>query len=148
MARGWLTTTGTSTTLTFLLRANAGNNSSYTTLVTHGGITTGTTVLTTVQWKLETISRCTAIASTGNTVSTQGEISIRGIIPTTPSLVGSPQALTGAASVVADLAMPNINGETAAQVDTTRFTGIGLAATLAGANASVQLTQWIVEQLD
>jgi len=33
-------------------------------------------------------------------------------------------------------------------VDTTQLQGISMRATLAGANATIQLTQWIVEALN
>ena len=147
-ARGFLTTTATSTTATFLLAARLGNTgSTYVTLATTNGITTGTTVLATVQWKLEALSRCTAVASSGNTISTQGEMSLMGLT-TAPALAANPFALTGAQSVSAWIPLPAINGETAAAVDTTQLQGLSLRATLAGANATIQCTQWLVEALN
>ena len=45
------------------------------------------------------------------------------------------------------LGLPNASGETAAAVDTTSIQGVSLRGTLAGANATIQLTQWFVEAL-
>lgn len=141
-ARGYLTTTATSTTATLFLAARAGNTgSTYVTLATTAGITTGTTVLTGLQWKLEAVSRVTAVAASGNTISTQGEFTILNNV-TAPSL----NAATNGVLLVA--ALPNVTGETAAAVDTTQLQGLSMRGTLAGANATVQLTQWIVEQLN
>lgn len=141
-ARGYLTTTASSTTATFLLASRVGNTgSTYVTLATTAGITTGTTVLTGLQWKLEALIRCTATATSGNTVSTQGELTVMNNV-TAPSL----NAATNGVLLVAS--MPNVTGETAAAVDTTQLQGLSLRATLAGANATIQLTQWLAEALD
>jgi hypothetical protein len=141
-ARGYVTTTTTSTNLTFLLAACVGNaHTTYTTLATTAAIATGTTALTGVPWKLSALIRCTAIATSGNTVSTEGEV----IFPnnaTAPAISGT----TNGDGLFA--AMPSISGETAAAIDTTQLQGISLRGTLAGANATVQLTQWLVEALD
>jgi len=147
-ARGFLTTTASSTTFTPLLAARVGNTgSTYITLATASGITTGTTVLTTIQWKLEAFIRCTAVASSGNTLSTQGEFGLQGLLAT-PLAAANPFVLTGTPSIGISAGLPAINGETAAAVDTTQLQGISMRGTLAGANATVQLTQWIVEALD
>jgi len=141
-ARGYLTTTATSTTATFLLASRVANaGSTFVTLATTAGITTGTTVLTGLQWALHGISRCTAVATSGNTISTQFELTIMNNV-TAPSL----NAATNGVLLVA--CGPNVSGETAAAVDTTQLQGLGLRATLAGANATVQLTQWVVETLN
>jgi hypothetical protein len=42
---------------------------------------------------------------------------------------------------------PNASGETASAVDTTQIQGLSLRGTLAGANATVVCTQWLVEAL-
>jgi hypothetical protein len=139
-ARGFITTTSTSTTATFLLRANKGNSNSYTTLATSIGLATGTGTLTGVPWKLEALVRCTACAASGNTVATQGEMYISQN-PATGQTVNT-------ASAGVNLYMPSASGETVAAVDTTQLTGIGLAATLAGANATIACTQWLAEALD
>jgi hypothetical protein len=141
MARGFITTTATSTTWTVLLRSNKTNSGTFVTLATSGGIATGTGAVTGIQWKLEALLRCTAIASSGNTVSTQGDLTVQnnGTVPS----IG---ATTNGVMLRAPL--PQNSGETAAAVDTTSFQGIQLAATLAGANATVQCTQWLVEALD
>ena len=143
-ARGFLTTTATSTTATIFLRANKTNGGTFVTLATPVGITTGTTAITGIQWEVNALIRCTAIASSGNTVSTMGKIVLGNSGAGTPA---NPIALTGT-SGVGPLFMPNASGETAAAVDTTVFQGIQLAGTLAGANATVQCTQWAVEALD
>lgn len=143
LARGFLTTTGTSTTATWLLRANKGNSNSFTTLATTVGLTTGTGSVTGLQWKAEALIRCTAVGSgTSGSVSTQGEFCILSAVTL------NPVALAGTTGNDTNMPMPNISGETALGLDTTQVTGIGLAATLAGANATVQCTQWLVEALD
>jgi len=141
-ARGFITTTGTSTTATFLLASRVGNTgSTYITLATSAAITTGTGSLTGVPWQLDGLIRCTEVATSGNTISTQARL-------TFPNNVTAPTigAVTNAVELVAFL--PNVSGETAAAVDTTQLQGLSLRATLAAANATVQLTQWLVEALD
>lgn len=146
-ARGYLTTTATSTTATLFLAANKGNTGTFVTLASLPGITTGTTVLTGVQWKLEALIRCTAVAVSGNTVSTQGEFGLLGV-STTPAQEPNPVLFAGIQSLVSTIPMPPTSGETAAAVDTTQLNGISMRGTLAAANATVQLTQWLVEALD
>lgn len=141
-AAGILTTTGTSTTATIFLRANKTNGGTFVTLATPVGITTGTTVITGINWTLEAFCRVTAIASSGNTISTQGRLTMGN---SGAGLPANPIALTATPGMV--LPLPNSAGETAAAVDTTVFQGIQLAGTLAGANATVQCTQWVVETL-
>lgn len=138
-ASGFLTTTATSTTATIFLAAGA----TPTTLATPVGITTGTTVITGIQWTWESISRVTAIASTGSTVSTQGSLSLGNSGAAVPA---NPIALTVTPGM--RLPAPNISGETAASVDTSISMAIMLRATLAGANATIQCTQFMVESLD
>lgn len=141
-AQGYITTTGTSTTATFLLTSRAGNSgSTYVTLATTAGIATGTGSLTGVQWDLTAVIRCTSVATSGNTVSTQGQLTVTNNA-TAPSI----GATTNGVLLMAGL--PSASGETAAAVDTTQLQGIALRATLAGANATVQLTQWLAEALD
>jgi hypothetical protein len=138
-ARGFLTVTATSTTLTLLLAARVGNTgSTYVTLATTPALTTGTTALTGIQWRFEGLIRCTAIAISGNTVSTQGEFIFQNNV-TVPA-IGTANAII--------LPMPSVSGETAAAVDTTQVQGLSLRGTLAGANATMQLTQWLVEALN
>jgi hypothetical protein len=141
-ARGYITTTSTSTTATFLIASRVGNTgSTYVTLATTAGLATSTTAITGAQWKLEALIRCTATpATSGNTVSTQGEMYISQN-PSTSQTINT-------ASAGVNLYLPNASGETAAAIDTTQLQGISMRATLAGANATVQLTQWLVEALD
>lgn len=141
-ARGFITTTGTSTTATFFLASRVGNaNSTYVTLATSAAITTGTGSLTGVPWQLDALIRCTEVATSGNTLSTMGRL-------TFPNNVTAPTI--GAVTNGVDLTafMPNVSGETAAAVDTTQLQGISLRGTLAAANATVQLSQWLVEALN
>jgi hypothetical protein len=136
-ARGYITTTGTSTTATFLLATRLGNTgSTYITLATTAGFATGTGTLTGLPWQLDGEIRCTAVGTSGNTVSTQAMLWIQNS--------ASPALAT--ANCVA-LGLPNASGETAAAVDTTSVQGLSLRGTLAGANATIALTQWYVEAL-
>jgi hypothetical protein len=141
-ARGFITTTGTSTTATFLLASRVGNTgSTYITLATSAGIATGTGTLTGVPWQLDGTIRCTEVATSGNTISTQAKLNFPNNV-TAPSI----GAVTNGVELVAFL--PSVSGETAAAVDTTQLQGISMRATLAGANATIQLTQWLVEALN
>src|SRR5262249_35186824 len=101
------------------------------------GITTGTTVLTGVQWRLEALIRCTNVATSGNTVSTQGELSLMGIT-SVPAAAANPFPLTRNASVSAWIPLPAASGPTAA----------ARRGPLAGANATIVCTQWLVEALN
>jgi hypothetical protein len=139
LARGFITTTATGTTVTFLLASRLSNTgSTYVTLATTAGISTPAAANTGIPWKLEALIRCTAIATSGSTVSTEGEMLIGAIAAQT--------ILTATAGV--NVSLPNASGETAAAVDTTSVQGISMRGTLAGANATVQLTQWVVEAID
>lgn len=138
-AAGFITTTGTSTTATWFLASRVGNSgSTWVTLATTAGLTTGTGSLTGLQWTLTGLIRCTSVATTGSTMSTQGSLNI---VP-----VAAQTIPTGSADI--NLSLPNASGETAASVDTTQLQGISLRGTLAGSNATIQLTQWLVEALD
>lgn len=140
-ARGYVTTTTTSTTLTFLLASRLGNTgSAYVTLATSIGVATSTTAITGAPWVLHALIRCTGVATAGNTVSTQGEM----VISQNPATAQTIN--TGSAAV--NLWLPSASGETAAAVDTTNLQGISLRGTLAGANATVVCTQWVVEALN
>ena len=139
-ARGYITSTATSTTETFLLASRVGNTgSTYITLATTAGLATSTTVITGAQWKVESLIRTTNVATSGNTVATQGEMYVSQNPATAQTL--------GTASAGVNLYMPSASGETAAAVDTTQLQGISMRATLAGANATIQLTQWTVEAM-
>lgn len=139
LARGYLTTTGTSTTATWLLGSNIGNTgTTYVTLATTTGLTTGTGAIIGLQWKLEALIRCTAVATSG-TLNTQGELSFTTAVPAAPAAI---------AANTMTLPMPNISGETAATVNTLQTQGIALRCTMAAANATVGCTQWLVEALN
>jgi hypothetical protein len=147
-ARGFITTTTTSGTLTFFLASNIGNTAqTYVTLATTGGITTGTTALTGIQWKLEALIRCTSVATSG-TLATQGEFAMQGLLASGTALAASPQALTTGVSIGNSFPMPAISGETAATVDTTQTQGIALRCTQATSACTVQCTQWLPVQLN
>ena len=134
-AQGFLTTTGSSTTLTVLLAANKAG--SYTTLATSAGMATGTGSLTGLPWELHAYIICAAIGSTGNTLTTQGIIKFA--TSTAPAIGTANMTIAG---------LPSASGGTAAAIDTTSAQGIALRGTLAGANASIQCTNWDIEWLD
>lgn len=138
IARGFLTTTATSTTATIFAAAGAS-----VIIATPVGITTGTTVITGIQWEWESISRVTAIASTGNTISTQGSLRLSNSGAGVPA---NPIALTATPGML--LPAPNVSGETAAAVDTTTAMSVMMRGTLAAASATIQCTQFLVESLD
>lgn len=137
-AEGFITTTATSTTATIFLAAGTGP----TTLATAVGITTGTTVITGLQWSMRAKARVTAIASTGATISTQGGLLLHNSGAAVPA---NPIVLTTGTGL--HLPMPNASGETAAAVNTTIAMPIMLRGTLAGANATIQCTQFQVFHL-
>ncbi len=134
-AQGFVSTTGTSTTLTILLAANKAG--SYTTLATSAGLATGTGSLTGLQWHLKGYIVCTAIGSTGNTLSTQATIFLA--TSTAPAVATASTTLIG---------LPSASGQTAAAIGTTSAQGVAWRATLAGANASIQCTNWEIEWMD
>lgn len=135
-AAGFITTTTTSTTLTVALATNVNLGSTYVTLATTAGITTGTTAATGLPWWLSGTITCTAIGSSGNTMSTQARLFVQ-------STAAQP-ALSGLGNVL-HYGMPAASGAAAAAVDTTQVQGIALRGTLAGANATIQCTQWDLE---
>ena len=137
-ARGFITTTGTSTTATWFLGTNIGNTlTTYVTLAPTAGLATGTGAITGLPWSLDALMRCTALASSGNTLSTQGLMHFQNVAA--PTLVTASGITAG---------MPNASGETAAAVNTLQTQGIALRATLAGANATIQCTQWTCELMN
>lgn len=144
-ASGFFTTSTTTGTLTYSIRANKNNSTaaaSNVVLATAVGITTGTTAITGIQWIAEVIIRCTNVASSGNTVSTQGRLTLFNSGAGVPA---NPIALTAGTGMC--LPMPNISGETAAAVDTTQPQGIQMCATATAASGTTQCTQWLVESM-
>jgi hypothetical protein len=136
-ARGFLTTVASSGTLTFFLASNIGNTgTTYVTLATTAALTTGTSVITGLQWDLRALIRCTLVATAG-TLATQGELRV-GTNLTAPTLVTPPVNEI-------KLPMPSASGETAATVDTTQTQGIALRCTQATSTCTVRCTQWMVE---
>lgn len=138
-AQGFLTTTTTSTTATIFMAAGA----TPTTLATPVGITTGTTAVTGIQWEMFLLCRVTAIGSTGNTISSQGSLIMGNSAAGVPA---NPIALTATPGM--RLPAPNISGETAAAIDTTSAMAVMVRGTLAGANATVACSQFLIESLD
>lgn len=138
-AQGLLTTTTTSTTHTIFLAAGA----TPTTLATPVGITTGTTAITGIQWFWESWSRVVAIASTGNTIQTQGYLRLMNSGAAVPA---NPIALTTGIGLT--LPAPNASGETAAAIDTTSNMALMMRATLAAAQGSIQCTQFMIYHED
>lgn len=148
-ARGFYTSTTTTGTLTFKIMYNKGNNTaiaSQTTILTHSGITTPTSAVTGMQWELTAQLRCTAVATSGNTISGQGQLHFF-IIPGSPPTVPATPAVLSSGPGWA-VALPNISGETATAVDTTQLAGINLSVTGTAAQGTLQCTQWLVEALD
>lgn len=140
-ARGFVTSTTTSTNVTFLLASRVGNSgSTYITLATAIALAC-TTAITGAPWKLEALIRCTAVATSGNTVSTEGEIYVSQNPATTPQTLNT-------ASAGVNLYLPSASGETAAAIDTTQLQGLSMRCTTSAAGATVALTQWLVEALD
>jgi hypothetical protein len=138
-ARGFVSTAATGGSLTFLLAARVGNaGSTYVTLASTAAITSPAAVNTGIQWKMEGLIRCTAVAASGNTVAAQGEISF--------GVLAAQTLLTATAQVW--VAMPNASGETASAVDTTQVQGLSLRCTGTAASGTVQCTQWLVEALN
>lgn len=150
-ARGFTTTNATTGTRTFSLRANKSNSTavaSNVVLATAVGITTGAVTITGAQWSLAALIRCTAIAASGNTASTEGEIHLSIVGAATPIVPANPFGLVQANAFGFTIPLPNISGETAAAVDTTVVQGIQLAVTDTAASGSTQCTQWLVEALN
>jgi hypothetical protein len=147
-ARGFFTSTVTSGTLLFLLRANKNNaNATYVTLATTGTVTTPGVILTGIQWKLEALSRVVSVTGAASgIVNTQGEVDIMNNV-TAPTLNVATSA--GAAGAPVRLPMPNISGETATStLDMTQANGWQLAITSSAASGTLQCTQWLVEVLN
>ena len=135
--RGYVTTTATSTTMTILLASRVGNaGTTYVTLATSAGVATGTGALTGLPWQIDGLIRCTNVATSGNTVSSQFTMWLQNS--------ASPAVATANCVMIS---APNASGETAAAVDTTQIQGLSLRGTLAGANATVVCTEWLVEAL-
>jgi hypothetical protein len=137
-ARGFITTTATSTTATWFLGTNIDNTgTTYVTVASTAGITTLASAVTGLQWELWALIRCTAVANAGNTLATQGSMKI--------ATSAAPTMVTPSGLIVG---LPNASGETNAAVNTLRTQGIALRATLAGANATIQCTQWTCKTLN
>jgi hypothetical protein len=142
-ARGYFSSAGTTSNLTWALAANKGNSSGWygTNLAATTTLALGTGSITGIQWTLRAFIRCTAVSQTAGTIATQGEVIFPMAVPGAPVALGTGNAMI--------LPMPNITGETSyASVDTSQITGIGLRATLSAAFGTVACTEWVVEALD
>ena len=138
-AQGYLTTTATSTTATIFCAAGA----TPTTLCTPVGITTGTTVITGLQWSWWALHRIVATASTGTTIQSQGWLKLLNSGAAVPA---NPIVLTSAIGMT--LPAPNASGETAAAVDTTTGMAMMMRGTLVGANATIGCTQFLIKHVN
>jgi hypothetical protein len=132
-ARGTITSGGTASNLTVLLACGVSGTLA-TTLSTTAAIALGTGSLTALAWKLEANVECTAIGSTGNTLSTEGELLI-GITSASP-------ALATANGLVVGLPLTALAFNTY-----TPATALGLRATLSAAFGSILCNQFTIEQL-
>jgi hypothetical protein len=141
-ARGFITTTTTAGTLTFLLATRLNNaGSTYVTISgAHQTLNSFTTATTGIPWKLEGLIRCTAVASSGNTIATQAEMQISAV-PATAQTINT-------ATAGLNIYLPSASGETATAVDTTQAQGISLRVTGTAATGTVQCTQWLVEAMN
>lgn len=149
LARGYYTSSATTGTLTYKLMYNKANSTaiaSQTAILATNGITTQGSVVTGMQWRFDALVRCTAIATSGNTVAAQGELQFFILAGTPPTLPASPVLMSTAPGW--SIAAPNITGETATAVDTTQLAGINLSVTGTAAQGTLACTQWIVEALD
>jgi hypothetical protein len=127
LARGIYTMGSTATNFTFTMLAGA------TTLATTGAFAAPVTQ-TTQPWKLEGLIRCIAYGSTGNTLETQGELTL--------SVVATP--------FVQRFPLPLINGPTAAAVDLTVAKIMPLQATLSQVTGSptIKCTQYLLKAIN
>jgi hypothetical protein len=141
-ARGWITTTTTTSTLAFSLAARVGNTGATYIALTgaHAVFNTGATAITGVPIKIEGGIRCTGIATAGNTLASQAEIYVSPT-PATAQTVNT-------ASAGINLYLPSASGETLAAIDTTQVQGISLRCVGSAAGGTVQLTQWLVEAMN
>jgi hypothetical protein len=128
-ARGILSSGSSGSNLTVLLAAGG----SPTTLSTSAAIALGTGSVTNMPFRLTANIQCTAIGSTGNTLTTQGELMFETSV--TPAF--------GTANVtIAPLA------STAAALDTTVAMALNLRATLSAAFGAITCQQFLLESQD
>jgi hypothetical protein len=141
-ARGFITSTTSATSVAFMVAARLNNTgSTWVILATHAmTLSTGTTAITGVPWMGHGLIRCTAIATSGNTVSSEGEINISANPATAQTL--------NTASAGVNLYMPSASGEQVAVVDTTQLQGISFRASSSVAGPTIQLTQWLPEMMN
>jgi hypothetical protein len=134
-AGGTLNAGATTSNLTMFLAAGVSGTLG-TTLGTTGALTLGTTVTTAVGWALEAVLRCTAIGSSGTTLSCGGTIEF-------PTAAGANAATLGTANNT----IMNIPETTTAFNTYTTGTALGLRATLSAAFGSVVCNQFLILQL-
>jgi len=138
-ANGILTTTATSTTATIFL----GAGSAPTNILTAPGITTGTTVITGIPWWWTSWHTIINVATSGNVINSWGWLELGN---SGAALIANPVALTATPGMT--LPCPPSGGQTTGSgPDTTVALPIMLRGTLAGANATIQCQNFLVEHL-
>lgn len=129
VARGVLSSGGVGSNLTVLLAAGAAP----VTLSTSPAIALGTGSVTNMPWRLTASIQCLAVGSSGNTLTTQGELVFETSV--TPAF--------GTANTTM-AALPS----TAAALDTTVAMALNLRATLSSANGAITCQQFFLESQD
>ena len=133
-ARGVLTTGGTTTSLT-LFPAIGVSGTLATTLCTTPAVVLGATTLTALAWYMDADITCTALGSTGNTLISDGILSM------------SDTTANGGALVTANTCTVALPFATTAFNTYTAATAIGLRATLSAAFGSIICNRFTVEQV-
>jgi hypothetical protein len=135
-ARGVLGSAGTTSNLTIFLAVGVSGTLA-TTLCTTGALTLGTGSLSNIAWRLKAYLRVLAVGSSGNTLSTGGDVMV--------GAVGSNNAGTLSTALGTFMGM----NENAIAFNTyTAATAIGLRATLSAAFGNITCNQFLVEQVD
>jgi hypothetical protein len=131
--RGTINSGGTASNLTVFLAAGASGTLA-TTLSTTAAMALGTGTLTGMGWRLDTLIRCLAIGSSGNTLSCGGELVMTD--NTTAAAIGTANGLVW------------LLPETTTAFNTyTPATALGLRATLSAAFGLIQCNQFTIEQM-
>jgi len=136
-AAGYVTTTATSCNWTVQIAADkTDSHSTFVVMANSVAIATGTTVGTGLPWWLTGFITCTAVGSTGSTMSTQARLFVQST-QSQPSLSGT--------SNILHYGLPSASGSTSSAVDTTSAQAIVLRSFLSGANATIQCTGFDLE---
>ena len=139
-ARGYFTTTATTSNFTVFLGTQINNSGgTYVTLATTAAIASGATAATGLPWWLAAYITCTAVGSSGNTLTTQGSLFAQ-------STAAQP-SLSGGTSNLLHFGLPAAqNTATAAAVDTTSPQGIALRCTSSVAGPTIQCLNFDIEE--